>query len=137
MHEDFLPENAYNPAPGWFWGAPTKGVEAFDLFYAAPVNVSRIVVLSGLASSNSTKLKQYSGLGKDFIRNGTIQISSSLKSAVTPLLQPTCANFRSLAGTFENGRLDMALEPQQVHCIRILIRPTTWIVIREIKVFNK
>jgi hypothetical protein len=144
VYNDFVPEYAYRPAPGIFWGI-SKASDTLDIIFQKPLRIQRIVVLTGVVSVKKNK-KTF----KDIIADGRVETSPSFQK-VAPNNSAVCDNFTSIA-EFKAGDVDVWREKgsgngaehlfseklEAVQCLRIKIgtNQRSWIVIREIEVFS-
>jgi len=139
VYNDFVPEYAYRPAPGIFWGI-SKASDTLDIIFQKPLKIQRVVILTGVVSMKKNK-KTF----KDIIADGKLEASGSFQK-VASNNSAICDNFTSIA-EFKNGDVDVWREQRTDHpysdklnavqCLRIKIgsKQRNWIVIREIEVF--
>jgi len=140
-YNDFIPEYAYRPAPGIFWGI-AKAQDTFDIILPNPQMISRVVILTGVASVKKNKKTM-----KDTIQDGKLEVSP-LFQKVAPNNSAICDNFTAIS-EFKDGDLDIWGEKSNrlnsssnrlnsVQCLRIKIgsNQKNWIIIREIQVFR-
>lgn len=142
VYNDFVLEYAYRPAPGIFWGI-SKAQDTLDIIFQKPINISRVVMLSGIPSMKSKNQKTM----KDTVSDGTLLEASSHFQKVTPNGNSAiCDNFTSIA-EFKLGDVDVwrdwsggrnhSEKLASVQCLRMKIGPSqrSWIILREIQVF--
>ncbi|KAG0722043.1 Alpha-1,3-mannosyl-glycoprotein 4-beta-N-acetylglucosaminyltransferase C [Chionoecetes opilio] len=137
QYKAYLAEHAYSSAPGMFWGIPRPG-DSFDVLFAQPLKVSRVVVLTGALINKKVFLSLL----------GARQTAQRLSGGVGSLPQDgvpkraSCQTFTHVQD-FRNGEVDAdhlkAAFPRGIQCIRVAIGPRqrSWVAITEVAVFTE
>ncbi|XP_063890035.1 alpha-1,6-mannosyl-glycoprotein 4-beta-N-acetylglucosaminyltransferase-like isoform X1 [Scylla paramamosain] len=131
QYKAYLAEHAYSSAPGMFWGIPRPG-DSFDVLFAEPLKVSRVVVLTGAVINKKVR---------DRLLNGSLEASATFLKMETPK-RAACKSFTHIQD-FKNGEVDAehlrTAFPQGIQCIRVAIGPRqrSWVAITEVAVFTE
>ncbi|XP_045124766.1 alpha-1,3-mannosyl-glycoprotein 4-beta-N-acetylglucosaminyltransferase C-like isoform X3 [Portunus trituberculatus] len=131
QYKAYLAEHAYSSAPGMFWGIPRPG-DSFDVLFAEPLKVSRVVVLTGAVINKKVR---------DRLLNGSLEASPTFVKMETPK-KALCKSFTHIQN-FKNGEVDAehlrTTFPQGIQCIRVAIGPRqrSWVAITEVAVFTE
>lgn len=128
QYQSFGPEQAYS-SPGMFWGIPRPG-DTFDVIFMKPLNVSRVVVLTGATLGSKIR---------DRLNYGILEVSPRFLQMQSPR-RASCEGFTTIQ-MFKKGSIDVRhlrfLFPEGIQCVRINIgtKQKSWIIIKEISVF--
>lgn len=126
VYNDFFPEYAYRPAPGYFWGIG-KTNDTVDIVFPSPISIAKLVVITGLVEPN---LKV-----KDAIKDGIVEVGDKFEK-ISSSNVAICDNFHKIQNFQEKVDIDLR-NSTKIQCIRIRIGPAqkSWVIIREIQVF--
>ncbi|XP_064116765.1 alpha-1,6-mannosyl-glycoprotein 4-beta-N-acetylglucosaminyltransferase-like isoform X2 [Macrobrachium nipponense] len=129
QYQSFGPEQAYS-SPGMFWGISKPG-DTFDVIFMKPLNVSRVLVLTGATLGSKIR---------DRLDYGILEVSPRFLQMQSPR-RASCEGFTTIQ-MFKKGSVDVRhlrfLFPEGIQCVRINIgtKQKSWIIVREISVFT-
>ncbi|XP_022322923.2 alpha-1,3-mannosyl-glycoprotein 4-beta-N-acetylglucosaminyltransferase C-like [Crassostrea virginica] len=124
----FKPEFAYSTFDNeMFWSTTPRIGDHYTLIFKLPQKVSRLVVLTGKPHTNLV----------DFLHGGTLEVGTDVKRHSQTKIG--CSNL-SVVGKFVRGCIDITVlsEFKTIKCLKITVtkKQDSWLIIREIAVFN-